>query len=162
MVDRNPVAQNVNSYNQIVRIVAVLACALALAGCQRAARNDEAVRQGVIDYLGQKGLNVQAMDVAVTNLSRNGGQADATVSITPKGATPSQGMSMEYQLEQRGAKWTVTGRKNSSEHGAGTMPPGTENPHGGAQPGAAPSGGAMPGDAGPAMPSPQDLPPVKK
>jgi hypothetical protein len=138
----------------VVRIVAVLSLALALAACHRGARNNEAVRQGVIDYLAQKGLNVKGMDVAVTNLNMNGSQAEATVSITPKGGNPSQGMSMEYQLEQHGEKWTVTGRKNASQHGAGAMPPGMENPHGGTTPGAENPHGTMP--------SPQDLPPVKK
>jgi hypothetical protein len=153
-----------NSYNQVVRILAVLSLALSLAACHRSARNDEAIRQGVIDYLAQKGLNVKGMDVAVTNLSVNGNQADATVAITPKGGNPSQGMSMEYQLEQHGDKWTVTGRKNASQHGAGAMPPGAENPHGGAMPGGENPHGAMPGGpgAGSKMPSPQDLPPVKK
>lgn len=107
---------------------------------------------------------MKGMDVAITNLSMNGSQADATVSITPKGSSPSQGMSMEYQLEQHGEKWTVTGRKNSSQHGAEAMPPGMENPHGETMPGGENPHGAMPGepDGGSKMPSPQDLPPVKK
>jgi hypothetical protein len=156
------------SYNQVVRILVVLSLALSLAACHRSARNDEAVRQGVIDYLAQKGLNVQGMNVAVTNLNRNGNQADATVSITPKGGNPSQGMSMQYQLEQRGDKWTVTGRKEAggAPHGGGAMPPGMESPHGGGMPGAEnPHGGGMPPAAsgpGSKMPSPEDLPPVKK
>jgi len=154
----------------VVRIFFVLSLAFALAGCQRSARNDTAVRQGVIDYLSQKGLNTQAMDVNVTNLNLNGNQADAKVTITPKGGNPSQGMSIEYTLEQHGDKWAVTGRKEAggTPHGAGGMPPGAENPHGagGMPPGAEnPHGGAMPGAENPhggAMPSPQDLPPVKK
>jgi len=146
----------------------VLSLALSLAACHRSARNDEAVRQGVIDYLAQKGLNVQGMSVAVTNLNMKGNQADATVSITPKGGNPSQGMSMQYQLEQRGDKWTVTGRKEAggTPHGGGAMPPGMESPHGGGMPGAEnPHGGGTPPAAsgpGSKMPSPEDLPPVKK
>ena len=148
----------------MVRIVAVLSLALSLAACHRSARNDEAVRQGVMDYLAQKGLNVQGMNVAVTDLKMNGSQADATVSITPKSGNASQGMSMEYQLEQHGDKWTVTGRKNASQHGGGAMPPGMENPHGGTMPGGENPHGAMPAQpgAGSKMPSPEDLPPVKK
>ena len=136
---------------------------LSLVACNSAKKNNDAVRQGVVDYLAQKGLNVQGMDVAMTNLEVNGNQADATVSITPKGGNPSQGMSMKYHLEQRDNKWSVVGRQdtNASPHGGGTPPPGAgaENPHGGgamppaASPGAAPSG---------KMPSPEDLPPAKK
>jgi hypothetical protein len=145
-----------------VRISAVLFLSLALVACNSAKKNDDAVRQGVIDYLGQKGLNVQGMDVAVTKLDVNGSEADATVSITPKGGNPSQGMSMKYHLEQRDNKWAVVGRQDtgSSPHGGGAMPPagaGAENPHGG---GAMPPATA-PGGAG-KMPSPEDLPPAKK
>lgn len=137
-----------------MRIPAVLLLILSLAACNSAKKNNDAVRQGVIDYLAQKGLNIQGMDVSITNLEVNGSQADATVSMTPKGASPAQGMSMKYHLEDKGGKWTVVGRQDTgaSPHGGGAMPPagaGSANPHGGA----APSG---------KMPSPEDLPPAKK
>jgi hypothetical protein len=149
-----------------VRLSAVLLLALSLAACNSASKNNDAVRQGVIDYLAQRGLNVQGMDVSITNLERNGSQADATVSIVPKGGDKAQGMSMKYHLEQHDNKWTVVGKQSagSSPHGSGTMPPatpGAENPHGGAMPPGAPPAGAAPGGAG-KMPSPEDLPPAKK
>ena len=140
----------------MVRILAVLGLALALAACNTGKRTSEAVRQGVIDYLAQKGLNVQGMDVTIAKMDIQGNQADATVAIAPKG-NPGQGMSMQYHLEQRNSKWTVTGRKDTkaSPHGAGAMAPGMENPHGGAMP---------PATAAPAskMPAPEDLPPANK
>jgi len=144
-----------------VRLSAVLLLALSLAACNSARKNHDAVRQGVIDYLAQRGLNVQGMDVSITNLEAKGNQADATVSIVPKGGDKAQGMSMKYHLEQRDNKWTVVGKESagSSPHG-GAMPPatpGAENPHGGTMPPA----GAAPGGAG-KMPSPEDLPPAKK
>jgi len=144
-----------------VRLSAVLLLALSLAACNSARKNNDAVRQGVIDYLAQRGLNVQGMDVSITNLEAKGNQADATVSIVPKGGDKAQGMSMKYHLEQRDNKWTVVGKESagSSPHG-GAMPPatpGAENPHGGTMPPA----GAAPGGAG-KMPSPEDLPPAKK
>jgi hypothetical protein len=138
-----------------VRIPAVLLLIVSLAACNSAKKNNDAVRQGVIDYLAQKGLNVQGMDVAITNLELNGSQADATVSMTPKGGTTAQGMSMKYHLEEKGGKWAVVGRQDagSSPHGGGAaMPPAgapADNPHGGAPPAAK-------------MPSPEDLPPAKK
>ena len=148
-----------------MRISAVLFLSLALAACNSARKNNDAVRQGVIDYLAQKGLNVQGMDVTVTNLETNGSQADASVSITPKGGNPSQGMSMKYHLEQHDNKWAVVGRQDTgaTPHGGG-MPPagaGTENPHGGGAMPPAGAPGAAPGGAG-KMPSPEDLPPAKK
>jgi hypothetical protein len=145
-------------YNRIVRISAAVLLIVSLAACNSAKKSNDAVRQGVIDYLTQKGLNVQGMDVNITNLELNGSQADATVSITPKGVAGAQGMSMKYHLEEKGGKWTVVGRQDTgaSPHGAGAMPPAgavTENPHGGAAPGGSPAG---------KMPSPEDLPPAKK
>jgi hypothetical protein len=151
-----------------VRLSAVLLLALSLVACNSASKNNDAVRQGVIDYLAQRGLNVQGMDVNITNLEAKGNQADATVAIVPKGGNPAQGMSMKYHLEQRDNKWTVVGKQDAgaSPHGGGAMPPaggamppaapGAENPHG-----AMPGAGAAPGGAG-KMPSPADLPPAKK
>ena len=145
-----------------MRLSAILLLALSLAACNSASKNNDAVRQGVIDYLAQRGLNVQGMDVSITNLETKGTQADATVSIIPKGGNAAQGMSMKYHLEQRDNKWNVVGKQDAgaSPHGGGAMPPaapGGDNPHGGAMPPA----GAAPGGAG-KMPSPEDLPPAKK
>lgn len=115
-----------------------------------------------MDYLSGKtsslALNMSAMDVTVTNVTFNGNQAEASVSITPKNA-PGGGMNVNYHLEQEGAKWVVKGRKDAggTPHGGGAVPsgamPGAENPHGGAMP---------PGATGGKMPSPDDLPPTGK
>ena len=116
------------------------------------------MRQGVLDYLASKGLNMAGMNVDVTNVQFNGDRAEAAVSITAKGA-PGGGMNPVYVLEQKSGKWAVTGRKETGEapHGGGAVMPGAENPHGGAIPAAPPAAGA-----GGKMPSPEDLPPAKK
>ena len=124
-----------------------------------------------MDYLSGKtsslALNMAAMDVQVTGVTFNGNQADAAVSITPKG-TPGGGMSVNYHLEQDGTKWVVKGRKDAggSPHGGGAAPAGAmtggENPHGGAMPGAASPHGAITPDGAGKMPSPDDLPPSGK
>ncbi len=157
-----------------MRFTCVLVLLAALSACNRGNQSKEAIRQGVVDYLSGKtsslALNMSAMDVQVTNVTFNGNQADAAVSITPKG-TPGAGMNMNYHLEQEGSKWVVKGRKESggSPHGGGMAPSAGgagENPHGsGAVPadGANPHGGAMPPAAsGGSMPSPDDLPPTGK
>lgn len=101
---------------------------------------------------------MSAMDVQVTSVTFSGNEADASVSISPKG-TPGGGMSMNYHLEQNGAKWVVKGRKDAggTPHGGGAVTPGAmpggENPHGAMAPGA--TGGGK-------MPSPDDLPPSGK
>ncbi len=143
----------------MVRICAAVLLLFSLAACNRGLHNNDAVRQGVIDHLSKAGLNVKGMDITLSSVQFNGNQADATVSITPKGGSPAQGMSMNYHLEQQGSLWVVTGRKDAggSPHGGGAMPgamPPGANPHAGGA--AAPSGGAAP------MPSPEDLPPAGK
>jgi hypothetical protein len=144
----------------MVRICAILALIFSLAACNRGIQSNDAVRQGVIDHLAKAGLNVKGMDVTLASVQYNGKQADATVSITPKGGNPSQGMSMKYHLEQQGSQWVVVGRQDTgaSPHGAmapGNMPPGGANPHAG-------GGAAPPSGGGAAMPSPEDLPPAGK
>jgi hypothetical protein len=143
-----------------VRIPAVLLLILSLAACNGAKKNNDAVRQGVVDYLVSKGFDIpKAMTVSMTNLEMKGNEADATVSIAPAGGNPAQGMSMKYHLEQKGDKWVVVGKQDAaggSPHGGGGAMPGAPagaSPHGEAAPGAAPAG---------KMPSPEDLPPAKK
>jgi hypothetical protein len=135
-------------YNRVVRTSIVALLMLCLAGCNRGVQDKEAVRQGVLDHLAQVQLNVASMNVEVTSVQFNGDQAQATVSFTPKGGTAAQAMSMQYQMEKKGGRWSVVGRKDAgaSPHGGGSMPaaaPGGENPHGGGR-----------------MPSPEDLPPA--
>jgi hypothetical protein len=143
-----------------VRIASILLVLLSLAACNRGTQNKDAVRQGVLDYLASKGLNMGGMDVNVTSVQYNGDHAEAQVSITAKGGAQGTGMTPVYVLEQKGGKWAVTGRKDAGgpQHGAApAVAPGAENPHGGAMPTAPPAAGA-----GGRMPSPEDLPPTGK
>ena len=143
-------------YNRYVRIAFVL-FALSLAACNRGAQSKDAVRQGVVDYLsGRKDLNITSMDIDVSAVQFNGNKADATVTFAPKGVSAAQGMTMHYQLEEQGGKWSVVGRQDSGH--AGAVAPGAANPHGA---GALPEGEANPhGGGGVRMPSPEDLPPT--
>jgi hypothetical protein len=138
-----------------VRIPAVSLLIVALAACNSGTKNNDAVRQGVVDYLVSKGFDVpKTMTVSLTNLERNGSQADATVSIVPMGGNAAQGMTMKYHLEEKGGKWVVVGRQDAagSPHGgAAAAPAAPADPHGGVAPGGATK-----------MPSPEDLPPAKK
>ncbi|HLK49694.1 MAG TPA: hypothetical protein VKT49_16240 [Bryobacteraceae bacterium] len=140
-----------------MRIASVLLILLSAAACNRGGQNKDAVRQGVVDYLsGRKDLNIASMDVDVTAVQFDGNKADATVTFAPKGVSGAQGMTMRYQLEQQGGRWTVVGRQDSGH--AGAVPPGAANPHGG---GAVPEPEANPhGGGGVRMPSPEDLPPT--
>ncbi len=146
-------------YNLGVRTGAIILLTLTLAACNRGAKNTEAVRQGVVDHLSKSGFNTQVMDVNVLSADIKGNQADATVSIGLKG-NPSQGLSRKYHLELQGSQWVVTGSQDAgtNPHGGKGAAPGMENPHGGGTP----SPGGAPAPGGGTMPSPEDLPPVKK
>ncbi len=152
--------------------VAALILISCLAACHHGIQNNDAVRQGVLDYLaGPMGLNLQAMDVKLDSVKFDGDKARAAVSISLKGSSSAM-MSKQYDLEQKNGKWVVTGRAGEAVGHGATMPggatPGAENPHGG-MPGATPGGAnphegmGMPGAAsGGKMPSPADLPPAGK
>ena len=152
-----------------MRFASAFLLILCLTGCGRKIQSNDAVKQAVLERLGKVGMNVQAMDVNMTNVEFKGNQADVTVTIAPKGNTGA-GMSMKYHLEQQNDKWVVMGRQDAGAPHGGGMMPGAANPHG--EGGAAmppdmpnPHGGgaAMPPAAGQSsMPSPQDLPPAGK
>jgi hypothetical protein len=145
-----------------VRIVSTLLLISCLAGCHRGVESNDAVRQGVLDYLATKGMTPAAMDINLTAVKFNGDKADATVSFAAKGSGAGQ-MSIQYHMELKDNKWVVVGRQDAGQHGAGQMPAGApppggaapmENPHG---------GGAMAAPAtGGKMPAPEDLPPAGK
>ena len=146
-----------------MRIVSASLLIFCLAGCNRGVQSNDAVRQGVLDYLSQKaGMNVAAMEINLTSVKINGNQADATVTFAAKGSTSAQ-MTMQYHLEQKDNKWIVVGRQDSGQHTA-TPPPGAMPPAGAMPPGENPHGGgamAAPGAPG-KMPAPEDLPPAGK
>jgi hypothetical protein len=127
----------------VKRYKALFAAILAIvvtAACNRGSvSQEEAVRQGVIDYLAKRAnLNVAAMNVVVTSVIFRQNQADATVSITAKGGASGPGMSMRYTLERQGDHWVV---KDKAETGGTPHGVAGANPHGGASPEV---GGALP------------------
>jgi hypothetical protein len=127
----------------VKRFCALWAAILAIGlsgGCNRGAGNpEEAVRQGVIDYLSKRAnLNVAAMDVAVTSVIFRQNEADAVVAITAKGASAGQGMSMKYTLDRQGDHWVV---KDKAEAGGSPHSAASAGPHGETPP---PMGGTLP------------------
>jgi len=144
-----------------VRIAALLSLFLCLAACNSGKnQSNDAVRQGVLDYLQKGGYNVSGMDVTIAKVQYKDDQADAQVNIGVKGSGQTA-MSMGYHLERKGDQWAVVGKSDSGQHGALAPPAGgggAENPHAGGAPGAP---GAAPGGGG-KMPSLEDLPPAGK
>ena len=109
------------------------------AACKRGIYDQEAVRQGVIDYLSKRSnLNVAGMNVSVTSVTFRKDEADATVAFTARGANPGQPMSMRYTLERQGDHWVV---KDKAETGGSPHSAAGANPHGTVAP---PAGGQLP------------------
>ena len=131
----------------VKRTICIAAASLGivlLCGCKKDIQNQDAVRQGVLTYLGKRS-DLLAMDVSVTSVSFRGDEATAQVHFQAKGSSsPGAGMNMEYVLHQQDGQWVVQGRTGpNASHGANGQP---ANP--------APSQGASPGplDGMPALP----------
>jgi len=129
-----------------------------LAACNRGNQSKEAIRQGVLDHLAGRNLNIASMDIDVSAVQFNGDKADATVIFSPKGVNAGQGMTLRYQMQQKNGRWEVVGTQDS---GHTALSPDAANPHGGADPTAQNPHGGVPSPHG-AMPSPEDLPPTGK
>ena len=107
--------------------------AACLASCGNNINTKQAVRQAVIDHLSSRknlDLDVSAMDVDVASVDFRANEADAVVSIKPRG-TSGGGMQMKYSLEKSGNRWLV---KKKAESGV--------SPHSSGMPGGAPMSGS--------------------
>ena len=126
----------------MLKRLALLGCALFIAGCQKNIQTTEAVRAGLLEHLEKvSGLNTKSMKIDLGNVSFRENEADVTVSFLPNGAAPGEGMQMAYTLERKGDKWVVKGKRGASGGAGGGMMPG----HGTPAPSAAPSGAMPPG-----------------
>ncbi|HYL38336.1 MAG TPA: hypothetical protein VEV17_20630 [Bryobacteraceae bacterium] len=137
-------------------VVLGLAAAL-LSGCKKNIQNNEAVRQGIMNYLAKRS-DLLAMDVRVTSVAFRQDEATALVRFQAKNnSSPNAGMTMQYVLERKGSEWVVKGRAGGDSHTG--MPQGAPGAPGApgvpGAPGANGSGsiGAMPQTLPPGHPS---------
>jgi hypothetical protein len=109
-----------------VKRLSLLASALCvLLACSKNIQNADAVRQSVLDYLKSRpgiGLNLDAMDIQVSNVRFSEKEADAQVAFVPKNGPATAGMSMNYKLEREGDKWVVKSKAMSSMGGSAVPP----------------------------------------
>ena len=122
--------------------LAVLLGAMVLfaVGCKSKTDDKEAIRAGVIKHLAALNmLNLNNMDINVTQATVNGNQAQAQVEIRAKGGdSGGNAMQIGYALEKRGEEWVVL---KSTGMGGGMQHPGPgEAPPAGSAPGAMPPG----------------------
>ena len=100
-----------------------------MAGCQKKATDDNAIRDAINKHLLSIGtLNLQAMEMDVTQTTIQDDHATAQVTFRPKtGAPTGAAMQVSYQLEKRDGTWSVL--KTAAAGGMIEHPaPGT-NPH---------------------------------
>ena len=154
------------------------ATALFAIACKSKTDEKEAIRAGVIKHLTALNmLNLNNMDINVTQATVNGNQAHAQVEVRAKGGDPSaNAMQIGYALEKRGEEWVVlksTGMGGGTQHPgpgeapsagttSGAMPPGHPNLTGGngQTPGTHPDFNAILNSAPPSQqPNPQTPPP---
>ena len=90
-----------------------------MGGCRKNLQTDEAVRQGVMNYLSQnKNLSLNMMDIELKQVTFRDKEADAVVLFKPKGGDAASGMSMHYTLERQNGGWVVKKKADSGAHGA--------------------------------------------
>ena len=122
-------------------LAALLGLAVLFAvACKSKTDEKEAIRAGVIKHLAALNmLNLNNMDVNVTQATVNGNQAQVQVEIRAKGAdSKGNAMRIGYALERRGEEWVVL---KSTGMGGGMQHPGPgEAPPAGTTPGAMPPG----------------------
>jgi hypothetical protein len=80
-----------------------------LAGCQSKADANAAIHQALVKYMATKtGLNVNNMEITVTQANIHGDNADANVEIRVRNAGPNApAMQLLYQLQKQGEEWVV-------------------------------------------------------
>lgn len=113
----------------------LLASFLLLAACGAKPKDEtEAIRAGVLKYLASLNmLNLNNMDVKVTQATITGNQAQAQVEVHAKGTDPGGSMQISYALEKRGEEWVVlktTGMGGGMQHPVGGQPNGQALPAG--------------------------------
>jgi hypothetical protein len=112
---------------------------LLVAACKSKTDENEAIRAGVVKHLTALNmLNMNNMDVKVTQANVNGNQAQAQVEIRSKGGDPkAPPMQIGYALEKHGEEWVVL---KSTGMGGGMQHPGPGEAPAGSTPGGMPPG----------------------
>ncbi len=102
---------------------AAVVCLSVLCACKKDIQNEQAVRQGIMNYLAKRS-DLTSMDVTISSVSFRQNEADATVHFQAKNSNaPGTSMDFSYVLERKGNEWVVKGKTGANaSHGAGGMP----------------------------------------
>jgi hypothetical protein len=135
-------------------IFPLLIASLLLGACKKDIQNEDAVKQGILNYLSKR-QDLGKMDVTVSKVAFRQNEADATVHFQARPEKPKSekdsnttntGIDFQYVLERKGNEWVVKGKAVGTGHGAGG---GMESPHGMG----GPPGGGMPAPLPPGHPT---------
>lgn len=112
--------------------------------CKSKTDSKDAIRAGVMKHIASmQGLNVNNMDVVVTQATVNGSTAQANVDIRAKNGDPSApAMQLVYQMQKQGDEWVVI--KGQPTGGMAHPAPGEAPPPGALPPGHPTTGGKTP------------------
>jgi hypothetical protein len=112
-----------------ITLAAILLATVMFSSCQKKASETDNIRAGIMKHLSSLNtLNLNAMDMSITNVNIQGDQATAIVEFRPKNGAPSgAGMQVSYALQKQGGEWVVV--KNAAIGGTINHPPPGSNPH---------------------------------
>ena len=112
--------------------------------CKTKTDSKDAIRAGVVKHIASmKGLNVNNMDVIVTQATVKGNTAEANVDIRAKNGDPNAPpMQLVYQMQKQGDEWVVI--KGQPSGGMAHPAPGEAPPQGTSPPGHPTTGGQPP------------------
>lgn len=120
---------NFSSYNRMMLrpLAAIPLVTLLLAGCGENIKTKEKVQQAILRRLqNTSGLDLNALDFAVTSVTFDNNFAYATAAFHPKNdANLDSGMTMTYTLQDRNGKWVVVKVGDSQGHGPHGQAPGS-------------------------------------
>lgn len=131
-------------------LTSLLGALLLLTGaCKSRTDSKDAIRAGVVKHIASmKGLNVNNMDVVVTQATVNGNSAEASVDIRAKNGDPkAPPMQLVYQMQKQGDEWVVI--KGQPTGGMAHPGPGEAPPQGTMPPGHPATGAPAPGSSHP-------------
>jgi|SRR6516162_7317641 hypothetical protein len=126
-------------------LTSLLGALLLFSGACKAKRDSkDAILAGVVKHIASmKGLNVNNMDVVVTQATVNGNTAEASVDIRAKNGDPkAPPMQLVYQMQKQGDEWVVI--KSQPTGGMAHPAPGEAPPPGTLPPSHPTTGGQAP------------------
>lgn len=130
--------------NRAILTTLLGALLLFTSACKSKTDSKDAIRAGVMKHIASmQGLNVNNMEVVVTQATVNGSTAQANVDIRAKNSDPSApAMQLVYQMQKQGDEWVVI--KGQPTGGMAHPAPGEAPPPGALPPGHPATGGKTP------------------